>query len=145
MINKLTAGFGAIYGTAKGNQSLNPSFAQAIEAGINPLNIPALKDFTQQKNVERISQEQESYQANMQRRSESLNNPSVKQKPENKQLSVAPTNEDAVKQEQSKIGSSEIPPPSNTQGNAKPLFDPSFQEKANFLAGTGSQVEKAGF
>ena len=38
-----------------------------------------------------------------------------------------------------------IPPPSNTQGNAKPLFDPAFEKKASFLAGSEDQATAAGY
>ena len=38
-----------------------------------------------------------------------------------------------------------IPPPSNTQGNAKPLFDPAFEKKATFLAGSQDQADAAGY
>ena len=143
MINQLTAGLGAIYGTSKGNQSLNPALSEGIEAGINPLNIPALKKFAHQKNVEKISSAQASYQKTRQEMKNALGMPKPleanKPKTISADLGPGPVNVSNIR------GGVPIPPPSNTQGNAKPLFDPAFEKKASFLAGSEDQATAAGY
>ena len=37
-------------------------------------------------------------------------------------------------------GKQQVSPPSNTMGNAKPIFDPAFEKKASILAGSFDQA-----
>ena len=145
VLNAGNAVAGGIISKKKKEYSTNPHFKEAMEAGISPLNFQAMKDFGMKKTSSMISQEQDAYQANMQRRNEALSSPKSELYKNVKIQDVAPTNKAATDQIESEIGNNEPTLPANRQGNAKPVFDPAFEEKASFLAGTDSQAERVGY
>jgi len=137
--------FKSTFRSVKEKQQKSGYLQEALESGLRLFDIQGVQQFSRNKRSQKVSEEQKAYQTNIQRRNEALSNPTVEKTPVETQLDVSPTNEDAVEQIKSEAAGEEVAAPSNTQGNAKPLFDPAFEEKANFLAGTGSQAEKAGF
>lgn len=121
----------------------NSFYMDAVRSGISAFDLKGMKDFYHQKNVDKISESQKKYQKGLQLRNEALGNPVALKA--NKARTVSADLETGPVDTSNIRNGVPIPPPSNTQGDAKPLFDPAFEKKATFLAGSQDQADAVGY
>ena len=118
-------------------------YDEARASGIGAFDLKGLIDFAQQKTTEKISQEQTAYQKQRKLSNEALSNPATplanKARTVSAPLNSGPVNTSNIR------NFSPLVPPANVQGNAKPLFEEEFEQKASMLAGSLDQANKVGY
>tara|TARA_R110000744_G_C19021708_1_gene524351 strand:+ start:127 stop:567 length:441 start_codon:yes stop_codon:yes gene_type:complete len=118
-------------------------YHEARASGIGAFDLKGLRDFSQRKTTEKISQEQTAYQKQRELSNEALSNPvaplAKKPKTVSSALDSGPADTSNIR------NSSPLAPPANTQGDAKPLFGEEFERKASMLAGSLDQANRVGY